>query len=93
VLPEFLEKYLNSPSGRDQAYSLTQGMANRNLVLKDLKQIKIPFLPLSEQRRIAAILNEQMEAAERLRGDLEKQLHEINSLPAALLRRVFNGEL
>lgn len=51
------------------------------------------IIPLVEQKRIAAILNEQLAAAERLRNDIEKQLHEINSLPAALLRQAFNGEL
>ena len=53
----------------------------------------IPLPPLSEQKRIAAILNEQMEAVGRLRTALEAQLKTINILPAALLRKAFNGEL
>ena len=37
-------------------------------------------------------LNEQMKAAA-LRNSLESQLHEIDALPAALLRRAFSGAL
>ncbi|MBE3117979.1 MAG: restriction endonuclease subunit S [Candidatus Atribacteria bacterium] len=55
--------------------------------------IPIVILPLVEQKRIAAVLRKQMASAERLRSDIEKQLYEINSLPAALLRKAFNGEL
>jgi type I restriction enzyme S subunit len=58
-----------------------------------LLSLKIPFPPLAEQKRIAAILNEQMEAAEKLRARLESQLNEIDRLPQALLRMAFSGEV
>jgi type I restriction enzyme, S subunit len=53
----------------------------------------IPLPPLAEQKRIAAILNEQMAAVERARKAAEEELETINRLPAALLRRAFEGEL
>lgn len=93
VLPEFLEKALNSSFGRTQAANLTQGMANRNLVIQDLKRIRIPTPPVPDQVRIAAILNEQIYSAERTRKAIEEELDTINKLPAALLRRAFAGEL
>jgi len=49
--------------------------------------------PLAEQKRIAAMLNDQMKGVENLRTGLEAQLDHINALPAALLRRAFNGGL
>ena len=49
--------------------------------------------PLPEQKRIAAILREQMAAVERARVIEEAQLDAIDKLPATLLRRAFNGEL
>jgi len=55
--------------------------------------IPIPLPPLPEQKRIAAILNEQMAAVERARKAAEEELATINTLPAALLRRAFAGEL
>lgn len=56
-----------------------------------IEKLEIPLPPLAEQKRIAAVLNEQMASTERLRTHLEKQLHEIKSFPAALLRRAFKG--
>ena len=53
----------------------------------------IPLPPLAEQKRIAAILREQMEAVKKARAAAEAQLNAINALPAAVLRRAFNGEL
>ena len=58
-----------------------------------LLALEIPLPPLPEQRRIAAILNEQMAAVEQAHKALEQQLDMINQLPGALLRQAFNGEL
>jgi type I restriction enzyme S subunit len=52
------------------------------------QQLLLP--PLDEQKRIAAILNEQMEAVERSRQATLAQLEAAKALPAAYLRAVFN---
>lgn len=59
----------------------------------EVAALQIPFPPLADQQCIAAILNEQMASAERARKAIEEELETINKLPAALLRRAFNGEL
>lgn len=58
-----------------------------------LLNIEIPLPPVVEQKRIAAILNDHMSEAERLRKSVDEQLNTIKSLPAALLRQAFSGEL
>jgi type I restriction enzyme S subunit len=58
-----------------------------------LDSFQIPLPPLSEQRRIAGVLREQMAAVEKARAAAEEELNTINALPAALLRRAFNGEI
>ncbi len=93
VLPEYMEKVLNAPICRVQAENLTQGAANRNLVLQDLKRIEIPLPTLAKQQRIVAALDEKMNTVEQLRQSLEEELDAIKKLSAALLRRAFNGEL
>jgi len=55
--------------------------------------LAVPLPPLSEQERIAGVLREQMRSAEKARAAAEEELAAINSLPAALLRRAFNGEI
>jgi type I restriction enzyme S subunit len=59
----------------------------------DLEGLEIPLPPLPEQQRIAAVLREQTAAVERARAAAEVELEAVEALPAALLRRAFNGEL
>jgi type I restriction enzyme S subunit len=54
-----------------------------------LSDLNIPIPPLIEQKRITAILNEQMAAVEQARTAAEKQREAAKVLPAAYLRRVF----
>ena len=52
----------------------------------------MPLPPLAEQRRIAALLREQMVAVERARAAAEAQLAAARELPGAYLREVFESE-
>jgi type I restriction enzyme S subunit len=56
-----------------------------------LKNFKIIFPPLSEQKRIASILKEEMAAVEQARAAAEAQLKAAKDLPAAYLRAVFSS--
>lgn len=60
---------------------------------EDLESLEMPLPPFDEQKRIAAILNENMATVERARAAAVAQLDAINALPAVLLRRAFSGEL
>jgi type I restriction enzyme S subunit len=55
--------------------------------------LDFPLPPLPEQQRITGTLREQMAAVETARAAAEAELAAINALPAALLRRAFNGEI
>lgn len=93
IMPSYLEMVLNSPLCRAQAAHLTQGMANRNLVLQDLKRIVLPVPSVLEQKRILVTLQADLDVSRRLRKAIQGQLDAINALPAVYLRRAFNGEL
>jgi len=69
---------------------LTGDNERTGLNLKIVRNIKIPLPPLSEQKRIARILKEQMAAVERARRSAEAQLQTADVLPAAYLRAVFS---
>jgi len=55
--PYFLSHFLDSRYTEDQIKSLKSGTAIRRVVLKDIKQFRVPLPPLPEQRRIAAVLS------------------------------------
>jgi type I restriction enzyme S subunit len=58
---------------------------------EDLQSLAVPLPPISEQRRIAAILNEQMAAVERARAATEARSKAANLLSGAYFQAVFNG--
>jgi len=60
---------------------------------KNIEPLDFILPPLPEQKRIAAILNEQITSVEKLSKHIEEQLTTINILPAALLKRAFEGGL
>lgn len=70
----------------------TAGSTFPNLPGEKLKNFPIPLPPLDEQRRIAAILYDEMAAVEAARAAAEAQLVAAESLAAAYLREVFESE-
>lgn len=54
---KYFEYALNAPESYAQAQSLTRGVANRNLVLKDIKSITFNLAPINEQKRIVEKLD------------------------------------
>jgi len=72
---------------------LVKGALYPAVTEKQVRSQQIPLPPLPEQRRIAAILDEQLSSVEKMRAAVEVQLEAAKALPAALLRRAFNGEL
>ena len=67
------------------------GVGLRHVKKGEIQNLEIPLPPLAEQKRIAAILNEQMEAVDKARKATEAQLDAAKQLPAAYLRAVFNS--
>lgn len=57
-----------------------------------VQKIEIPLPPISEQNRIALILEEQMAAVEKARAAAVARLEAAKALPAAYLREVFQSE-
>ena len=93
VLPTYLETALNSPSCKKQAADLTQGMANRNLVLQDLKRILVPIPVIECQQKLTTESTAYMEKLAALRSTVAATFEGIARLPASLLRQAFQGEI
>ena len=74
----------------------TRGKQTTNLAslnLTTLKAFPIPVLPLKEQRRIVAQVEEQLSAIDALRAAIERAQRRSKSLRRAVLERAFRGEL
>lgn len=94
VLSEWIHSFIRQSWVLRDAQTHFTGSAGQQRVPElFLINLEIPLPPLSDQKRISAILREQMAAVERARKALEEQLEAINQLPAAILRKAFNGEL
>lgn len=72
---------------------LSNSMAQPLISGKLLYPIRVRLPQISEQKRIATILTEQLAEAEKLNESVAGQLNTIKSLPASLLRQAFSGEL
>lgn len=89
AFPPYIEAFLNSPEAKEQAIHEAQGGGRQTLPLQSLCQFNVPLPPLSEQRRIAGVLCEQMTAVDKARAAAQTRLAAVTDLPAAFLRQVF----
>jgi type I restriction enzyme S subunit len=93
VLAEWIHFFLIQPKVLSEAVAHFSGAVGQQRVPSAyLANLEIPLPPLPEQKRIAAVLNEQMALVERARAAAREQLEAAKKLPAALLREVFEGE-
>jgi type I restriction enzyme S subunit len=68
----YLRHLINSPFVRRQSADNTQGVGNKNLVLRLINQFVVPIPPLAEQQRILAKIEELMVLCDRLEVELVK---------------------
>jgi type I restriction enzyme S subunit len=71
---------------------LVQGALYPAVTDKQVFEQKIPLPPLQEQNRIVEKLSKQLDAADKVLKQCEKELEAINKLPASLLQRAFEGD-
>ncbi len=81
----FLCHLINSPFVKRQSADNTQGIGNKNLVLRLINQFAIPLPPLAEQHRIVAKVDELMAMCDRLEASLTATADTRRRLLEALL--------
>jgi type I restriction enzyme S subunit len=64
----YLALVINSPFVRKQSEEGTEGVGNKNLVLRKINAFDIPLAPLAEQRRIVAKVDELMTLCDQLKA-------------------------
>lgn len=82
---QYLGHALRSPAALDEALKKKTGSAIRRIILSDLKKVRFPLPSLSEQRRIAAILDQ----ADSLRAKRREALALLDELQRAIFIEMF----
>jgi type I restriction enzyme S subunit len=92
ITPAWSHYFLRQPGILKAATAHFTGAVGQRRVPEDfLIALPIPLPPISEQKRLTAILNDQMASIERARAAAEAQLDAAKALPAAYLRAIFNS--
>ena len=94
IEPEFLNLYLNSPVGQDEVQSRSRTTSGlRTLSVGRIKQIAVPFLPLTAQKAICESTNELHKRTVALKLLQAETAEELNALLPSVLDKAFKGEL
>lgn len=91
VIPRFLFFWLWGSEGQESIKKYYRGSAIGGISRNFAAKVLVPLPPLSEQKRIAAILNERMAGIDKARAAAQAQLKAAKALPSAYLRQVFSS--
>ena len=92
VDPAFLFAWVRSREFVECLTALVAGAMYPAVSEGQVREQEIPLPPLAEQRRITGLLRGKFVELDRARKALAEQLHAAETLPAALLREVFEGQ-
>ena len=90
ITSDWVHLYVRQPHVLEAATAHFTGAVGQQRVPEGfLSSLDLPLPPPAEQKRIAAVLNQQMAAVERARAAAQAQLDAARALPAAYLRQAF----
>jgi type I restriction enzyme S subunit len=92
IASPYLAYAMQSPDFLNAAVGQKTGVAIRRIILKNLKQIEVPFPSLPEQRRIVAILDEAFDEIATAKTNTEKNLQNARDLFESHLQSVFTEQ-
>jgi type I restriction enzyme S subunit len=87
----FLALLINSPMVKKQSEANTQGIGNKNLVLRLINGFHLPIPPLAEQHRIAAKVDELMALCDQLEAQLTATRDDSRRLLEAVLHEALHS--
>lgn len=93
IYNKFFQYMLNSPNCYSQAQKLTRGVANRNLVLKDIKGIIFPIPPYQLQQNIVTYLDGVSAQIEQVKSSQQQKMQNLLDLKSSILDQAFHGKL
>jgi type I restriction enzyme, S subunit len=88
----YLSLVINSPFVKKMSKEGTEGIGNKNLVLRKIKNFKIPIPPLNEQKRIVAKVDQLMALCDELEKQQEKRNRRCISLNNSALNELLTSQ-
>ena len=90
---KFLQYTLMASGTRSQYTSLLSGSTVSHLNVRDVKNLRLPVPPLSEQTRLVATLEHHLSIADEAMSEIERGLRRCELVRSSLLMRAFEGRL
>ncbi|MFO0098706.1 MAG: restriction endonuclease subunit S, partial [Aphanizomenon sp.] len=86
--PYYIELVINSPLVKEQSKNNTQGVGNKNLVLRCIKSFDLPLPPLAEQKRIVTKVDKLMKLCDELETKLTQTQTEREKIINAAVKQL-----
>ncbi len=94
VLPRYLAIYLSGKeNGQKQLKNLQRGATKVGLGLDDIKSVRFPLPPLSDQALIVAEIESRLSVCDKLEESIARSLEQAGALRQSILKKAFEGRL
>jgi type I restriction enzyme S subunit len=90
---KFIGWFMLSTTGQDQLNEGAAGGAKMQLALDDIRGLRVPLAPVSEQRSIAASLDEKTAEIDRLVAETERFIELARERRSALITAAVTGQI
>ncbi|KPQ18994.1 MAG: type I site-specific restriction-modification system HsdS family specificity subunit [Algoriphagus marincola HL-49] len=89
----FLMYFIQSPTGFRNMTGEMTGTAIKRIILKKIKQTKIPLPPIQEQTQIVQEIESRLSVADKLAETILTSLQKAEALRQSILKKAFEGRL
>lgn len=89
ISSEYLLQFINSPLAKKQFNSRLKGIGVPNLHLKEIKEVKIPIPPLSEQQAIVEKLDAAFALIDQAKANIQQNIQNAKELFQSKLNQIF----
>jgi type I restriction enzyme S subunit len=93
ISPYFLSYFLNSKSGQVQIFQMQSGATREGLNFQQVRALKIPLPPISEQHQIVSEIERHFSIADAVEKIIDESLNKAEKLRQSILKKAFEGKL